>query len=1188
MGVKAAPLGDQADRHAAVLEKQRNVLIDAGAGTGKTTILVGRIVELVAPADDAQAALSIDRVVAVTFTRRAAGELRLRAREEILRVLAGNPSPLRESRLRAALTGLDTAHVGTIHSFADRLLRSRPAEANISPSYQICEDTSVLVDDTTGALVRGAERLELATYLPAEPASVRARAAEAEETIRLYLQADLPLQEWVAHYNVQAGLDSVVAAFVDSRDQPPQDPPLLEPDLAAFRETAGRFAREADEMIGGSVGSDWLRKRAPQVRALLEEDDAADLLAKLRSLFGSLPDYTMGEHFEGDKPGWDLWNRLRRGIKPAKPRASAKVDGTGKAKAKGKSKADVTPTPTPVPVAVEMPSYLDTMRAPLERWLAHRMVRLFPVVVALYEAVKARAQAVDHLDLLLKLRDLLRDDPATRAGYQEMFDHILVDEFQDTDPLQAEVLLYLAAKPATNIAEVWTDAAPLPGKLTLVGDPKQSIYRFRRADIAAYDRIWQVIRRGNPLEVQLVANFRSRPELIDFANHRFEALLGKPPSPGQLFDTAAGEAFHNPLEAGRASEPADAGRAIHVLPLEPCEGGPSGADDFRKIEGQALATYLRWLKEKSGLRISDPLDRRRRPIEFGDIAVLAFSTFTLKYLFEPLDELGVPYSSRGGVLFLSDALHQQFLLGLRALADRKDGVAMASLLRPPFFAIDPLDLLLEQAANQSARAASGGEGVSTSQDPRVARAREARALVSELRRRRFDRSPGSTARELLERTGFGRMVALGPNGAQRLERLRELCLQIDRRAADEGLDFDAVTALTRGWVDHPVQLDAPHPVGTDAVQVLTVHQAKGLEWPVVVLWDGCAQLADRERPLVWKTDRGVRAWTFEVKGLDWEEPPEAGIKRREAAFETAQRKRLVYVAGTRARDLLVIAAPGKGAKTIAGRLLDGAPDQLIEKLPTWVDGQGAPWAAGIEAPTPPGVQQIDHKLEDGLATRWGEGVAISATPHLAPIAISRAAHAEADALAAAVLAGADDAAEFEEEVRAPRRVGRFGAVFGETVHQAIGTMLRGETVSTQAAVELAARATGLDHHLPEAAADVERAIEALRTLDVQAPIGQNIRVEYPLAGVGPGGSLLGGYADLVVARDGEIVVVDFKSDAPPTADVGVTHPEYVAQVRVYAQLIRIAQPRARMRGVLLFTADGLIRWVDVEQQTSGG
>jgi ATP-dependent exoDNAse (exonuclease V) beta subunit len=229
---------------------------------------------------------------------------------------------------------------------------------------------------------------------------------------------------------------------------------------------------------------------------------------------------------------------------------------------------------------------------------------------------------------------------------------------------------------------------------------------------------------------------------------------------------------------------------VHVLPVEFSDARQYKVDEYRKLEGEALAGYLRWPVERSDAQILDPVDRQTRRVRYGDIEILAVSTWRLSLLFPWLDAARVPYASRGGTLFLADPLHKQFLLGLRALADREDGVAEAALLRPPFFGLDPADLLKE-------RAAAAGP---IPEDEAVLRARDARELVHELRRRRFDRGPGVTARALLDRTAFARAVASGPNGAPRLSRLRELCLLLEQTAATEGLDYDTVTARLRRWV----------------------------------------------------------------------------------------------------------------------------------------------------------------------------------------------------------------------------------------------------------------------------------------------------------------------------------------------------------------------------------------------------
>ena len=1107
-------IADAADRAAAVHERKRNLLIDAGAGTGKTTILVRRFVELVAPAEDAApgaSAIPTGRIAAITFTRKAAGELRLRIRERLLATLAGvELSAVRRDRLRAALRGLDTAAIGTIHSFADRLLRLRPMEANISPEYEIADEIEPLVEETTEALLHGAEHGGLGGLLARAAPEVRALAAEAQETVRLYLEAGLLSFEQVRTYVVQGGLDSIVRAFVEHRDHPPRQPPPARPDLAAFRKVGRQFVEAVAGLDGRSQGADWLRRRAKEVAALVEDDDPAQVMFELRHCFRRPPEFRMKAEFDSDKKAWGVWNALFK-------------------------TADK---------ATDAPSLLAQMKAPLAAWMAGRLVRLFPVIVALYERTKARHRVLDQTDLLLKLRDLLRDDAAARREYQQLYDHILVDEFQDTDPLQAEILAYLCA----------TDRGELrPGALTLVGDPKQSIYRFRRADVATYDRTQAWIARGPHLRARLATNFRSRPALIDFFNDRFARVLGEPAADGRLFDEKSGTVFHQGLHAGRATTERPA--SVQVIPLSAPDPKETRVDEYRALEGAALARYVRWLLEKSHLEVTDPGDGRSRPIRAGDIGILAFSTLTLHFLFRAFDELGVPYASRGGVLFLSDPLHRQFLMGLRALADRDDGPAQAALLRPPFFAVDLAELLRERIDPDG-------------HDPQATRAREARAIVDDLRRRRFERSPGATARDLLENTAFARHVALGPNGTERVARLRELCLQVDRLAAEESLDFDAVTARLRGWVTHPVPLDPPRPVGDDAVQVLTVHQSKGLEWPVVILWDGCALINDRERSPVWQTTLDGDAWFLKIEGLEWEHPSGRDLLQHELAMQNAERRRLMYVAATRARDLLVMAKPeGKNGQYISAALLDEAPEGLVEELKPYSEDKGAVWSRGIKPPDPVKLDGPPCAVEAELAARWTSAFAESSRSRFSPRGISSQAHL------------VPPARTEEAPTPAPaRRPSRFGTVFGDTVHRAIGLVLRGQ--SATAAVEEASKLTGLVEHRSEAVEDVVRAIDALASLGISAPIGANVRLEYPLAAPGSDCTLLAGYADLVHAGDdGTITVIDFKTDAPPRESVAVTHANYVLQVETYARMLRPRGATPAGRSGLLFTATGDIHWV---------
>jgi len=1108
---------DQAHRDRAVAARGVNVVVDAGAGTGKTTLLVRRLVEMVAPPDDGPA-LHLSRVAAVTFTRKAAGELRLRVRERLLAGLSGPCSALRRERLARALAESDTALIGTIHGFADRLLRMKPVEARLSPSYQIAEDAEALCHEAFELLLQAAQAGRLAEEL--EGACDPAKAAEAEAAIRTALAAEVRAESEELEWTVRHGLDSLFAGFILHRDVPPPDAGPAPLPLARIREKVKELGALAAASRGAGAGSRWMAGAVARLRRIEGISDAVDLYREV-GLFLRLAPAGVAlqkkRDFPGDDAGWEAWKAWR--------------GGNGE------------------------PGYRDLVAGPLHRWMATRLVRAFPAVVAMYERVKARHRAVDQVDLLLRLRDLLRDRPAVRAELQALFDHVFVDEFQDTDPLQAEIILFLCEDGAR--AGSWDGVTLAPGKLTLVGDPKQSIYRFRRADISVYQAVRDLVAKGKHDLVPLTASFRSEPALVDHLNARFDEILGVPAPGGPGFDAASGTVANQRLEKGRAG----VRRAcVVVLPYATAE---ARAAPDRAREAELLATWMRAAAEGGLERVADPDDGGQRPLRYGDVAVLAHSTSSVGLLIGALDRLGVPWSARGGKLFLEDPLHRQFLLGLRAVADRDDGVALAALLRAPFFALDLPDVV-------RARAAEGHES-----DEGIDRARAAMALLQELRRRRFERPAGETARDLLDRTGLARAVALGPNGRQRLERLRELCFELERLAAAEGLDYDGASARLRQWAVDPVGLDPPRPVGTDAVQIMTIHQAKGLEFPVVVWWDARAGLEPRGLVSPWFVERTGAAWAMSLDQLGCQEPEAGDVLARERAFQAAERRRLVYVAATRARDLLVLpVAQGGKAGSVTAALLGGEASPAVRVEEAWTDEGPPAWARRV-GPAPGRAARVDEELPGQVEAAWSAACAEAGRPRFAPRGVAALAHQ-----------AVEREVEGEAGGRSEAREGRFGLAFGETVHLAIGAALREPSLVPGEAVARAARETGLAENWATAAEDVARALSALEREGLRRAPGSDLRLEYPVAGARPG-ALLSGYVDLLAARDGELLVLDFKTDAPPAGDVRISHPAYVEQVRSYGRiLVELGlAPEGKVRCGLLFTGDGGLRWVSVPRSS---
>ncbi len=1111
---------DLAAREAIVAERARNVAVVAGAGTGKTKTIIDRAVELLAPHRAGVEPISIKRLAALTFTRRAAGELRFRIREQLLRELerASRTADQRTGRLRDALSNLDAAFIGTIHGFADRLLRLRPVEAKLSPAYALVEDTAELVRETFARLRRAAEAGNLRAALGEQAAALPAELIdEAAETLRAAARAGLQMQRAEGAWGPLPSVEAVLASMIDTRDVPLALPEVPNAGTYIAHAAADRLGQMVRSMRGQAPGHRRLRRIGRALHRLHEmsdPNDGAEAFRIVQEAWRGRPLYK--RDFENDSTGWSIYGAIR-------------------------------------PENTKPGSLAEQLRGP-HRWLAARLVRLFPVLRCMYERVKDEHEVVDYLDLLVKLRDVLRDDPDARRFYQGLFDHIFVDEFQDTDPLQCEIVFFLCEDGAS--AERWDQARLQPGKLTIVGDPKQSIYRFRRADIVMYDRAAERLRHGGAFEQRLETNFRSRPELIGFYNAQLRRLLGH--DPDKPVDASTGRASYEDL----APDPnlARAGVCVHALPYAGAGGEALLAGNGRAVEAQVSARYVRWLLA-SGRQVRDPDTREERPLRPNDIAVLACVTTNLRLLLEQFDRLGLEYSARGGTLFLAHPAARQYLLALRALADRDDGVAQAALLQPPFFALDRADLV-------AGRAAVNGEKIGEAR----ARYEEAEALIRDLRRRRHQRSPGATARDLIERTALGRAVVTGRNGRQTLAALYEIAWELERRAAVDDLDYDQATELVRSWAEAPVFLDAPEPLGDGAVRVLSIHQAKGLEFPVVILWDGFQTLSDRGGGL-WRVERDGSAWALSLGGISVEQPQGNGLIEREKTFGDSERRRLYYVAATRARDLLVLPLPRTKSDRLpyaTKALAEGADAEQIERFATFTPDSIPAWARGADAARPPEIR-ADAALDAELNARVvesGRRLAIAS----APVAVPQA-----------VTAAAKDAASDEEGEAAERlhkiEGARYGAEFGSLVHRALELALGGGQTPARNAVENAAAGAGVRERIGEAIEDVERTLAALRDNGISQP-GWQLLCEYPICHVQPG-QLLNGFIDLLAVSGNEVAVIDFKSDQPREGEVASAYPDYAEQLRLYGAAL---EHSGRMEGRtlrlgLLLTATGELRWL---------
>ena len=442
-------LADQAARDAIAEALDDTLVVEAAAGTGKTTELVKRIVRIL---ENEKA--TIDGIVAVTFTEKAAGELKLRLRQALDVARADSPRTSKKRRaLDEALAGLENAYISTIHGFCAELLRERPVEARVDPLFAVLTEPQ-------------AERM----FDEAFDGWLQGQLNHPPEGIRRALRRP-----------TGQSFDGTV------REDTPID----------------RLRRAAWEL------TQWRDFRAPWTRRPFDRDGDIDRVVTTLHAFAAMsaqPSYANDPLYLDTAPARHLSEEiaLQQSLddRPAHGRrrlgsgARRSVPQSETAEGEDGTRARLPPGVTRAQLVVQLDALrtaLAQLRLDADADLAAALQQELYGAIERYEALKARAGKLDFLDLLLKARDLVKNDAGVRRGFQRRFTHIFVDEFQDTDPLQAELLLLLASEDPDTAD--WQAVKPVPGRLFIVGDPKQSIYRFRRADVGVYRAVCEQLQR---------------------------------------------------------------------------------------------------------------------------------------------------------------------------------------------------------------------------------------------------------------------------------------------------------------------------------------------------------------------------------------------------------------------------------------------------------------------------------------------------------------------------------------------------------------------------------------------------------------------------------------------------------------------------------------------------------------------
>ena len=751
-------------------------------------------------------------------------------------------------------------------------------------------------------------------------------------------------------------------------------------------------------------------------------------------------------------------------------------------------------------------------------------------MLARYAQRKRAAAVLDFDDLLLHARELVTGREDVRQSVGRRYQHIFVDEFQDTDPIQAEILFFIGAE---TRPDQWHNAKLRPGSLFLVGDPKQAIYRFRGADIGIYQQARDNVQgRSGGAVVQVTANFRSRRGLIEYVNNRFESVLSHAEQPGYV-----------PL-SHTVDDSDDGLPCIAKLTIDLPLGAK--ADAQRDAEAAAVAEVCEGL---IGAFEVTRADGSRSPLRPGDIALLAPTGADLWRYERALEARRISVASQAGKTLMLRQETQDVLALLRTLADTRDTLAFGALMRGPLVGITD-DELLQIAADLPP-----GTAFSVRTESETVKHPLAKAVLEKLRHLRR-RAPVTTPLLLLSEAieQLHVRVVLSARHHNRSSRaMANIDALIERARAYEVTGLQAlVQDLQRDWELNTRLPEGRSDASEDAVELVTMHSSKGLEWPVVIPINTATRFRNSDEFVHRRSDDTLH-WI-----LGETAPPDlAAARNEENRSETRQRERLWYVACTRARHLLIVPCLPSANSQSWCRIVDldhqHLPELDLSQLP--------------EASAEPAEPVTNEQTPERFAAE-AEAVA-AASP---PLAWRRPSDHDLDR--AVIVEGAVDPANETAEVAVVPGAGRLRGIL---LHKLMEEFLTGElgedaeTVMGRAG-DLLQQLFANERDARDVPEPAELATTALRILHLPeiAALRPNLVPELAVWSVTEE-RLLAGRAD-ATAYDGPTptVVLDWKSDASPTPK---DRAQYRGQLQEYMTAIGASQ------GAVVYMSLGEIAWV---------
>lgn len=1068
-------------QRAAATATGTDIVVTAGAGTGKTRTLVARYLSLLAHG------VPLRGIVAITFTRKAAREMRNRVRLELSNYLAeAELTEGERSWWQSQYTALDAARIGTIHNLCTEILRAHPAEAQIDPRFEVADDgrSSLLQSQAVDAAL--------------------AWAADHPDVVKLFsLLSERTLRETIdAMLHDRLAVPEAFSAFSN-----PSTP-------AAIRAHWQQVLRQRQETA---------------LARLLDHPQWQAHLATLQGHEATDPDDKLATHRQRVLTA--VATAAEENATSDKLRHLAAIDEInlrgGRAKVwGGKEQVDQ------VKAALkglrqlwrQQPAFVLSLNE-LDEQLAKAMPRLqalFWRAQEQYQRLKQERNALDFDDLEASAVELLRTDTAVRHTWQSVVDALLVDEFQDTNERQRTLIRLLC---------------PQPGKLFIVGDAKQSIYRFRGADVSVFHLEREQIRQGGGTVKNLETSYRAHRGLLTGLNDLLRPVLGEANEvlPAWVAPFEPLSHFYEEAEEGLQAPHIE----LHLTVGSKGQGALDRAAD-------ALVERIVTLVNDSGL-------------DFDNVAILCRASTSFGYYEDALDRADIPFLTVAGRGFYQRPEIRDLLNALQAIADPSDDLAVAGLLRSPACALSDAGLYRLSQVREAGR--SLWQTLQTDVPFTGEDARHAPLAVDLIRS--LHRQAGRTAvadvlKSFLDTTGY--RAALRQAGQHRAAR------NVTKLLADahnsQLVSVESFLEYVAGLRDSGSREGEARATADGAIQIMSVHAAKGLEFPLVVIGDATYQSRHGSRTLI-DPDCGI---LLKLSDDDGREPAIFQLSQeREKSQDEAESDRLLYVAATRAEQkLLINGCMGLNQKTSRPSGLSGWLKQMAGPLglnETSFDDYDEEGNRVLEtslqvADTPIALRLYEPNYQPNVtrmspvATKTRAKPASLPPPLLAPIT----------PLATAV---ADDGGQREGErvwhvistsPTAPARV------VGTLVHEALA-LWRFPEPEFERWLVARAREHGLaeKRQLQSAADQTKRLLDRFRRHDLYRQIASAERrlhkVPYTWE---QNGHIERGFIDLLFLRDGQWTVVDFKTDRVRKGtdlEKWLHKKGYVAQIKRYGTAV---------------------------------